>query len=153
MSSHSVRRKHQFDNTALIRTLKTFKKAEILNIRKCKVKFTYSIGSFLFIYLFIYLCIYLFMFLFIYLFICLFMYLLSYLFIYWVIYWLFFSQKSSSYREKPYGTEKLVYIFRIIEVHIMGKHFLNYCLKHGKSNYRESTLISLICNLKYCQLP
>ena len=78
MSSHSVRRKHQFDNTALIRTLKTFKKAEILNIRKCKVKFTYSIGSFLFIYLFIYL----FMVLFIYLFICLFMYLLSYLFIY-----------------------------------------------------------------------
>ena len=67
MSSHSVRRKHQFDNTALIRTLKTFKKAEILNIRKCKVKFTYSIGSFLFIYLFIYLWFYLFT----YLFVCL----------------------------------------------------------------------------------
>ena len=71
MSSHSVRRKHQFDNTALIRTLKTFKKAEILNIRKCKVKFTYSIGSFLFIYLFIYVFIYLCFYLFTYLFVCL----------------------------------------------------------------------------------
>ena len=71
MSSHSVRRKHQFDNTALIRTLKTFKKAEILNIRECKVKFTYSIGSFLFIYLFIYVFIYLCFYLFTYLFVCL----------------------------------------------------------------------------------
>ena len=71
MSSHSVRRKHQFDNTALIRTLKTFKKAEILNIRKCEVKFTYSIGSFLFIYLFIYVFIYLCFYLFTYLFVCL----------------------------------------------------------------------------------
>ena len=85
MSSHSVRRKHQFDNTALIRTLKTFKKAEILNIRKCKVKFTYSIRSFLFIYLFMYLFIYVFIYLliylFVYVFIELFIYLLSYLLI------------------------------------------------------------------------
>ena len=86
MSSHSVRRKHQFDNTALIRTLKTFKKAEILNIRKCEVKFTYSIGSFLFIYLFIYLFMYLFIYVFIYLLIYLFVYVFIELFIYLLSY-------------------------------------------------------------------